>query len=373
MRNRYTLFKRKNQKLWYFYYYEGNNRKSKSTGETTKIRAKKYVEEFFIYNKYNKNITLNEYTKTFFVWDKCLWIKAQLARGKSISTTSAAEKRGHLKNHILPAFGEYFLHEITKREVQKWLLNLNLANKTKNHIVYTMRIIFREAENDRIIQHNILDKIDTFVKITKKRDCFTIDELKELFSRDRDKLLSIWKTPKYAAAFAVFATTGIRTGELRALRWKHFINNYAFYIEQAVKADEVIGKTKNEEERIVILPKYTIELLNWWYDESPFIEPDDIIFFVSHPSKPANKKLFRDLLSKCLKRANFNTAGRNIVVHSFRHTYNTLMRNVLTGEILRQLTGHKSIQMTDHYDHPTIEDRLERLKGSIKLIDSVWE
>ena len=75
MRHEYTLFKRfkdtKNRKgvVWYFYYYDVNGkRQSKSTGLSKKYEADQFAQEFL--NEDDRtDITLQEYTTDFFVWD----------------------------------------------------------------------------------------------------------------------------------------------------------------------------------------------------------------------------------------------------------------------------------------------------------------
>ena len=46
MRGKYCLFKRKEAKVWYFYYYEGDKRIFRSTGEELKTEAESYAESY---------------------------------------------------------------------------------------------------------------------------------------------------------------------------------------------------------------------------------------------------------------------------------------------------------------------------------------
>ena len=47
---------------------------------------------------------------------------------------------------------------------------------------------------------------------------------------------------------------------------------------------------------------------------------------------------------------------RNITFHSWRHFYNSLMRGKIHDAKLRRLTGHKTLEMTEHYTHFNITD-----------------
>ena len=47
---------------------------------------------------------------------------------------------------------------------------------------------------------------------------------------------------------------------------------------------------------------------------------------------------------------------RNITFHSWRHFYNTLMRGKIHDAKLRRITGHKTLEMTEHYTKFSIND-----------------
>lgn len=96
-------------------------------------------------------------------------------------------------------------------------------------------------------------------------------------------------------------TSGIRSGEARVLQWKHIVwDQQGILIVQAQKANKAIGEPKAKEIRAVIVPKRTITLLKWWLEQTLYKLPEDYIF------------------------PGINTAGRNLVAHSLRHTYNTI-------------------------------------------------
>jgi integrase len=56
-------------------------------------------------------------------------------------------------------------------------------------------------------------------------------------------------------------------------------------------------------------------------------------------------------VKKVLRQCESKTEGRNLVIHSLRHTANTIYRKVLPDEVLQKFTGHSSKEMTDNYDH----------------------
>lgn len=48
--------------------------------------------------------------------------------------------------------------------------------------------------------------------------------------------------------------------------------------------------------------------------------------------------------------------SRNITFHGYRHFFNTFMRGRVKDSQLQKITGHKSIEMTEHYDHQLVEE-----------------
>ncbi len=374
MEKNFALFKRKGQKIWYFYHYKGNIRISKSTGKKLKWEAKQFAEEFLKQND-TSDISLIEFAEEFFLFDKCKWIDRQHKKGKSFSAPVAKSRRSHLINYIFPKFGNYQITEINPNEIEDWLLNeLELANQTKNHILYSLNIILKEAKRDKIIQSNPIDDVDPLAPNFKKRDILTLEELKILFPKSEKDLLKLWKTPKWVALFFVLASTGIRCGEVRALQWKHIAWDLSgLFLELAVKSDGSISLPKANEIRVILLPSRTIDILKWWYSDTVFKNQNDLIFPGQNSKKPLNRRGILRHFKKVINIAKLKIENRNIVVHSFRHTYNTHMRKILPEEILREFTGHRSEKMTDRYDHPILEDRLEKLQSVKKLIERVWE
>lgn len=373
------VYKRTNDKAYSFYFYEEDGRRVfRKTKETAKSRAQEYADEYVAHyfgDKSEPKIKLREFTKDFFVWDRCSWIKRQHLKGRSFSEKMAYDRQGHIDNHILPAFGNRLLTSLGRLEIEDWLTSLPRSNSTKNQIMYSFRIVLRDAEAAGLVSTNVLDKAERFGDGDQKtRDAFTMDELKTLFPDERTELIRIWGSLKHAAGYVLLASTGIRSGELRALCWRHRVADNALWIEQAMKATGRIGPTKTEDTRIVLLPSHAQSILEDWHasEENPFAKQTDLIFFGADRDKHYSPDYLGKYFHPAIQRAKIKVAGRNLVCHSFRHTFNTIMRQVLPLEILQALTGHKTDAMTNHYDHPRLEDQLSKIQESSRLIESVW-
>ena len=122
--------------------------------------------------------------------------------------------------YIIPQFGKRRLDEITLPMVENWLVELPLANQTKNHMLYTLKTLFREAEAQKMIRADPLEKAEPMGH-DLRLEMFSPWMSYESFFQESKKLIEIWKSQRWSTLFMVLATTGIRQGEARALAWRH--------------------------------------------------------------------------------------------------------------------------------------------------------
>ena len=221
--------------------------------------------------------TLAEYGRTFFDWDRSTYIRRLHAKGRSFNRHWAQELQGLLSKYVFPRFGAARLDAITRPGVENWLVDLELSNQSKNHLLLALRAIFREAESERLVDRDPLEHVEPMAKQGRKRDIFSLPELRLLFPPDHAGLVKVWGQTKYAALYVTMATTGIREGEARALQWKHVRPSGWLVVERAVKIDGTIGALKKRERtgepRVVALPARTQDVLSWWNTQSEHTGP----------------------------------------------------------------------------------------------------
>jgi integrase len=366
----YTLYPRhfKSGKVWYASFYNAEGRRvAFSTGETSKARAEAAAVRLL--SSPRKAPTLADYAEDFFVWGKCSWLKRQAAKGRGVNEAWAGARRAMLVNHVFARFGKTRLDALTRPLIERWLVDLPRANQTRNHILYALKTVLAEAHADGVIHGNPLEHAEPLGKQARKRDVFSLDELRALFPTDRAGLLAVWGSPKYATLFLTLASTGIREGEARAIQWRHVLPNGWLFVEQAVKQDKSIGTPKNGEVRVTALPARAGRALTSWRAESPYSGPDDLVFFGAGRDRPLNRRTFTDLLGRAFEAAEIETEGRYLTTHSFRHTFNTQMRRSIPADTLRALVGHRDERMTRQYDHPVVADLIKRLEPDRAVIE----
>jgi hypothetical protein len=183
-RRPYYLFKvitRERGAIWPVCHYERIGvQREQTTGELTKAKARKFAVDLLQKNATARSMTLKEFTKDFFVWGECTWIKRQFAQGRGYDRQWAATKRSMLLNHLIPKFGTLRLEQIIRPAVERWLVGLVSSKQTRNHFPYSLRTVIAEAETEAHFERNPLEHADPLGKQYRRRDIFTLEELKLL-------------------------------------------------------------------------------------------------------------------------------------------------------------------------------------------------
>ncbi len=395
----FTVFKRRGAAAWYFYVVENGKRRARSTKETDKSKAEAIARKYMAPKPTAgpgapARVTLREFTKDFFVWGKCPWIAAQLAADRSFSKGVAIGRRTHLLRYILPAFGDRLVAEIGAKELRDWLVMLKgtraakgrpLSGQTKNHVRYTLKIIFSEAVLAKLIPSSPVIEFRNVALNRKERDAFTLEDLAKLFPVDRGELFHVWGDDAcMAILFTVLAATGVRSGEGRALQWRHVgaevvagpdgtaVEVPYLAIEQSVKFySGEIGSTKSGKARPVYLPERARGALEWWRANTyGGTGPNDLVFPGADGARPLDEDLLRARFKKALVRAGVDAAGRNLVPHSFRHAYVTRSKKALPADLLLLMAGHADERVQKGYLHPALEEHLREMAGARLLIEA---
>lgn len=94
----------------YYYYRLRDEVNFHSTGQTAKAKAEQWVLQLIERRKDVSSAqkavpTLSEFATDFFDYETSRWIKRRIARGYEVTRPMADMRAGHLKNHILNAFG----------------------------------------------------------------------------------------------------------------------------------------------------------------------------------------------------------------------------------------------------------------------------
>jgi integrase len=122
-----------------------------------------------------------------------------------------------MRAHLLPAFGERRLEDITAEEVEAWSATLaarGLANATRLRILTCLHGVMKRAKRVWKLPRNPITDVEKPVQrhAVVALEVFSTEEIYALV-RSAD-------SQQDAAIFLTAAFTGLRRGELIALRWR---------------------------------------------------------------------------------------------------------------------------------------------------------
>ncbi len=233
-----------------------------STGQTTKAKAESYVNEL-IKNfgaPKMRNEIFEDYAGRFFRWDSCPHALRLREEGRPLTKRYMAIQRINLEKHVLKSgLQKMRLQDIKRSHILDFrssIVGKNLAPATVNKVLSALRVIFNEAMYRQDIIVNPMSGVSDIKDNAKPTGIFTIDELHMLFPDDYGK---IWNDVLDYSCFFLAATTGMRRGEILALKWKHihFDENY-ISVEEAWKDTITLGPPKSNRSRTVPMCKRPI-------------------------------------------------------------------------------------------------------------------
>jgi len=376
-REPFTLYLRKlptGKKIWYYQTYDKKNKRTSgfSTGKKSKTAAKAYCfdllkMELLIPARFSR-MSFEQYSRNWWLWDECEYLN-YLKKRKTISKSYANTARVMLGKHILPYFGKKSLNSITKYDIEKWLdyfATKGLSNATANLGLAFLKIMFKEAVRRELI---IADPSISIMPLKTKsiqRGVLTRDEVASLFNADKKN--EIWSNDIFYYGNMLSACTGMRLGEILAVRGEILKDDHIIVDKQFTKKFGMTD-TKSHHARKVIIPEQLMSVLQNYSEENN----GGYIFSTNGGKLPVHADTMRRAFFRALKKIGITDQQRrerNICFHSWRHYLNTTLRsNNITDGKLRALVGHSSSKMTEHYTHFETEDFKDIQKVQNKIIN----
>jgi len=251
---------------------------------------------------------------------------------KEIKISTLSDYRYSMNRYVLPVFGNVPIGEINYLDVRKFISKLTCSKKRINNVLIPMRSVFKMAYLSEIIDKNPMDRVRN-VK-TDKPDI-------QPLSMEEVRLFLANVAPRFRNFFTVAFFTGMRFGEMAALKWEKvdFRLGVIKVRETRVMGEEGRPKTKKSTRDIKILPPVREALQDQrkqTFGKSPYV-------FLNQYGKNIDPMSMNfHVWKKGLKKAGL--APRSL--YQTRHTFATLMLDA--GEHpgwVQKMMGHETMQM----------------------------
>jgi integrase len=172
---------------------------------------------------------------------------------------------------------------------------------------------------------------------------------------------AVWEDERAKLANMVAAVTGMRSGEILALRLQD-IGPDCLYVNSSWNKEDDLKPTKNNESRTVEFPFPDLinELVKQAKQNPWGVSPSSYIFWADYRGdRPMLQQSLIDALRKNLIRIGLSEKeAAKYLFHGWRHFFTSYMVKKLEKKLLKSQTGHKTDEMIDLYsDHETVGDR----------------
>ncbi|MHA6797770.1 tyrosine-type recombinase/integrase [Bounagaea algeriensis] len=277
------------------------------------------------------------------------WAGQWLAAQAHVKPTSYYRTEGIVRTYVLPRWGQIRISDIAHADVQRWISSLakKIAPASVAKVHRTLSLILDWAvKNDRLAK-NPAQGINLPRATSPERRYLSPAQVKELAQT----------CEPYSVVISFLAYTGLRWGEMAALRTEHVdLDRRRVQVVQSVTEVNgrlVWGTPKTHERRTVPLPRFLAdELAKHLVDK---VEGD--LVFTAPKGGVLRLRNFRRAV---FDRAVTEVGPEGFHPHELRHTAASLA--IAAGaevKLVQQMLGHKTATLTlDLYGH-LFPDRLD--------------
>lgn len=271
-----------------------------------------------------------------------------------------------IKKHILPLFGKIKVTKISVPYCQKQVNHWFSYYKKYSNLIGLTSSILQFAIPLKIIQVNPMNSIVR----PKKQKKIDEEEFSAPFYSKQEliKFLNIVEKDysfQLYIMFRLLAFTGLRKGELLALRWKDInFSNGTLSVKQTLttisgwRLEFQTPKTQKSV-RTMSLDATTMQLIKKWKNEQRkyflklginALDKDQLLF-----TQEDNRPIYLDYLNHNLRKIVNDNNLKEMTVHGFRHTHCSLLFEAgSTIKEVQERLGHTDIKTTMNiYAHVT--------------------
>ncbi len=317
--------------------------------------------------------------------------------GLRLAPSTVASYRKNIRLHVIPYLGGLPLASLTPKRIAALYRQLEtggradhrkgegLSARTVRYVATILHAALGEAVEDGLLARNPADMKRAKPPSAKDAEPPEMHPWTErqlaaflAWARDHSQLWVAWR---------VLAMTGMRRGELLALRWRDIdLDAGTISIRRSAGVIRVKGEgatvkegpTKTNKPRIVDLDAGTVTVLRAWRRERGSmalqLARDDALVFGDHEGTYRHPERFSRLFSEAARRARRDLGEEALPVirlHDLRHTHATLLlRGGKNIKVVSERLGHANVTVTLRvYSHVLPGDQRDAAAWFAALIE----
>ena len=275
----------------------------------------------------------------------------------TIKITSYVKYRKLLNKHILPALGHILVQSLSPQQVQDFYTGKVKEGLSASVVAAIHGLLHNALDNAvrwNLVSRNVCDVVS--LPRSAKR------EVQTLTKEQAQHLLEVARGHQLEGLLMVALTTGMRHGELAALRWNDInFDNSSLHIHRNVSYLAKYGFVESEPKTVrsrrkIILPHFVVDALkrhrenqdetrmkagDTWYDL-------DLVFCNSY-----GRFLNPDALLRSFHKLLAEAELPQMRLHDLRHSAATILLTMgAHPKVVQEILGHSQISMTmDTYSH----------------------
>ena len=257
-------------------------------------------------------------------------------------------KEATLRLHLVPAFGRLTLDRVDAMRIENYKarkLEEGLSAKTINNQLTVLRRLLSIAAEWGLLE--VVPPIRWLKAPPPEFDFLTFDEAERLIAAAE---------PKWRAMIIVAARTGLRIGELLALRWRDVdLEAGRLVVRRSASYGEVSTPKNGRTRELPLSDEARAALIEQRHERGELVFCDD-----------NGAMLTRNSCRRPLHRACKRAGIRRIGWHKLRHSFasHLTMRGAPLKSV-QELLGHSTIEMTMRYAHLSPDAR----RDAVRLLD----
>jgi integrase len=237
--------------------------------------------------------------------------------------------------HVLPEFGDQLLTDITTEQIERWAWGIDCATATRLKLVVCLSGIYHRARKVWGITYDPVDDVER--PYLKPSLDINVYSPAEVFA-----LVAAAPSEQDAAIFLTAAFTGLRLGELVALRWREVDFDRRVVRVRGTWSGTELTTPKTGKVRSVPLAPQVVEALA----RLPRLQEDALVF----PGVDGYY-LDRSALRRRYRKAQVAAGLPPLRFHDLRHTFATTMIARTSIRRVQEWMGHSDLHSTMRYLH----------------------